>query len=396
MRRPASGVTSTAPAPISAYTPTAWVDRRYDGPVSSSAIDVQAVLNVPNISAWYTHDRACGKYTLATQTPQAMAKVPIAARDRPAAASRAGSVEGVGGTPAFQFGIKKVTANMVTSPQREPIMGLVTSSGRRWVWYGGRPSLDFVNTRRNREAGRGDHAAEYLQGPDDFAAWLHAAGLAAGPAGGGPPVAGPPVAGPPVAGSPEAGFLAASSAVDDETFAGALALREAIDSAVTAVVASAPVPERDVGCVNDWIVAGPERPVLRLEAGVPVLCTPRAAGTPRGALALIAADAGDLLGTGLRERLRICPGPGCHGRFLDDSPAGRRRWCSMAVCGNRSKAAAYRQAAHAAPSLTVPPPPDHPRTGMIGVHGASPAGQKLPRSSTGAVGGRKTGRREDR
>ena len=27
------------------------------GPVSSSAIDVHAALNVPNISAWYTHDR---------------------------------------------------------------------------------------------------------------------------------------------------------------------------------------------------------------------------------------------------------------------------------------------------------------------------------------------------
>ena len=34
-------------------------------------------------------------------------------------------------------------------------MGLMTSPGRRWVWYGGRPSLDFVNTRRNREAAGG-------------------------------------------------------------------------------------------------------------------------------------------------------------------------------------------------------------------------------------------------
>ncbi len=33
------------------------MDRPYDGPVSSSAIDVQAALNVPNISAWYTQDR---------------------------------------------------------------------------------------------------------------------------------------------------------------------------------------------------------------------------------------------------------------------------------------------------------------------------------------------------
>ena len=150
-----------------------------------------------------------------------------------------------------------------------------------------------------------------------------------------------------MAGSFVAGPAVAGPAVDDETFAAALALREAIDSAITAIVASATAPERDVRCVNDWILAGPQRPVLRLEAGVPVLSAHRSATTPRGALALIAADAADVLGTGLRERLRICPGPGCRGRFLDDSPAGRRRWCSMAVCGNRSKAAAHRQATHA-------------------------------------------------
>jgi predicted RNA-binding Zn ribbon-like protein len=113
-------------------------------------------------------------------------------------------------------------------------------------------------------------------------------------------------------------------------------------------VAAGRVPEDAVRCVNEWIAAEPQRPVLRIEAGVAVLSAPRAARTPRGALTLIAADAAELLGTGLRDRLRICPGPGCRGRFLDDSPAGRRRWCSMAVCGNRSKAAAYRQAAHAA------------------------------------------------
>ena len=141
--------------------------------------------------------------------------------------------------------------------------------------------------------------------------------------------------------------------MDQETLAGALALREAIDAAVTATVVAGGagrrrVPENAVRCINEWIAAEPERPVLRIEAGVAVLSAPRAVRTPRGALALIAADAAELLGTGLRDRLRICPGPGCHGRFLDDSPAGRRRWCSMAVCGNRSKAAAYRQAAHAA------------------------------------------------
>jgi predicted RNA-binding Zn ribbon-like protein len=211
-------------------------------------------------------------------------------------------------------------------------MGLMTFPGRRWVWYGGRPSLDFVNTRRNREAGRADEAAgaaEYLRGPDDFTAWLSAAGLYPADPGGADPGG-------------------AGLAVDEETFAGALALREAISALVTATVAGDSAPAAAVRCVNSWLALRPEWPVLRLQAGVPVLGPAPAARTPRGVLAMIAADAAELLGTDLRERLRICPGPGCRGRFLDDSPAGRRRWRSMAVCGNRNKAAMHRQAAHPA------------------------------------------------
>jgi predicted RNA-binding Zn ribbon-like protein len=223
----------------------------------------------------------------------------------------------------------------------------MTFPGRRWVWYGGRPSLDFVNTRRNREAG-GPHevakAAEYLRGADDFTAWLSAAGLYPD----GPGRAGPAGAGPAGAGLAGAGPAEASPAVDGETFAGALALREAVSALVTAAVTGDSAPAAAVRCVNTWLALPPERPVLHLEAGVPVLGPAPAARTPRGVLAVIAADAAELLGTDLRERLRICPGPGCRGRFLDDSPAGRRRWCSMAVCGNRNKAAMHRQAAHAA------------------------------------------------
>ena len=136
--------------------------------------------------------------------------------------------------------------------------------------------------------------------------------------------------------------------LDAETFAGALALREAISALVTAIVVGDSAPAPAVRCVNTWLALPPQRPVLHLEAGVPVLGPAPAARTPRGVLAMIAADAAELLGTDLRERLRICPGPGCRGRFLDDSPAGRRRWCSMAMCGNRNKAAMHRQAAHAA------------------------------------------------
>ncbi|MFG3705954.1 CGNR zinc finger domain-containing protein [Micromonospora sp. NPDC047670] len=41
------------------------------------------------------------------------------------------------------------------------------------------------------------------------------------------------------------------------------------------------------------------------------------------------------------ERLRRCAHPDCVLHFYDTSPKGNRRWCSMAGCGNRAKAARH-------------------------------------------------------
>jgi predicted RNA-binding Zn ribbon-like protein len=46
---------------------------------------------------------------------------------------------------------------------------------------------------------------------------------------------------------------------------------------------------------------------------------------------------------GTWERLKACPWHTCHEAFYDHSRNGSRTWCSMAVCGNRAKAAAYRK-----------------------------------------------------
>lgn len=41
------------------------------------------------------------------------------------------------------------------------------------------------------------------------------------------------------------------------------------------------------------------------------------------------------------DRIRRCAGEHCVLHFLDTSQNGRRRWCSMATCGNRSKASRH-------------------------------------------------------
>jgi predicted RNA-binding Zn ribbon-like protein len=48
------------------------------------------------------------------------------------------------------------------------------------------------------------------------------------------------------------------------------------------------------------------------------------------------------LASGNPERLRVCANEMCRWVFYDESRAGQRRWCSMASCGNRAKAARHR------------------------------------------------------
>ena len=49
----------------------------------------------------------------------------------------------------------------------------------------------------------------------------------------------------------------------------------------------------------------------------------------------VAREAGALLATTELGDVRQCPGSGCGWLFVDRS--GRRRWCTMEVCGNRAK-----------------------------------------------------------
>jgi predicted RNA-binding Zn ribbon-like protein len=57
----------------------------------------------------------------------------------------------------------------------------------------------------------------------------------------------------------------------------------------------------------------------------------------------VARDAVGLLESGLLDRVKRCPGnKDCGWVFLDMSKNSIRRWCSMAGCGNRTKARRHR------------------------------------------------------
>ncbi|MFC5908688.1 CGNR zinc finger domain-containing protein [Streptacidiphilus monticola] len=77
---------------------------------------------------------------------------------------------------------------------------------------------------------------------------------------------------------------------------------------------------------------------LRLCPDGPQLLRPAVGlAEPQLTLAQVAAAWAQLAFTGSLDRVRLCAEPGCGRVFWDASPNHSRRWCSMRLCGNRTK-----------------------------------------------------------
>jgi predicted RNA-binding Zn ribbon-like protein len=62
-----------------------------------------------------------------------------------------------------------------------------------------------------------------------------------------------------------------------------------------------------------------------------------------GLMIPVVESAADALVLGELSRVRRCADPRCLRVFFDSTKNGRRRWCDMAICGNRAKAARHRR-----------------------------------------------------
>lgn len=66
------------------------------------------------------------------------------------------------------------------------------------------------------------------------------------------------------------------------------------------------------------------------------------AGGAWGALTRLMVAVYDSTADGTWNRLKVCSSESCRWAFLDTSKNTSRTWCSMRLCGNRSKTRAYR------------------------------------------------------
>jgi predicted RNA-binding Zn ribbon-like protein len=75
--------------------------------------------------------------------------------------------------------------------------------------------------------------------------------------------------------------------------------------------------------------------------GTPALTSPGEGGV-RNALATLLAGVAVAEAQGTWRRLKVCSSDTCQWAFYDRSKNRSGRWCSMRVCGNRTKTRAYR------------------------------------------------------
>ncbi len=99
----------------------------------------------------------------------------------------------------------------------------------------------------------------------------------------------------------------------------------------------------DPGPLNELLAQGRQAPVLVQDRPGELRLEQRfAQDTAEQLLMPIALAAAELLANGNFALVRACESSDCVLHFYDRTKSHRRRWCSMATCGNRAKVQTFR------------------------------------------------------
>ncbi len=138
--------------------------------------------------------------------------------------------------------------------------------------------------------------------------------------------------------------------------AGLRAFREALRRGLVAWAAAGTPPARLIALLNHHLARDPAVTELRGRGRKIVTRARSTAGTRERLYGAVARSAAELITQGDPRRLRKCANPICRLMFYDTSKSGRRRWCSMQLCGGRAKVRAFYQRRRAVTSRAATPP----------------------------------------
>jgi predicted RNA-binding Zn ribbon-like protein len=127
----------------------------------------------------------------------------------------------------------------------------------------------------------------------------------------------------------------------DSLLSRAIRLRDALREVFGAMVQRERIAREWVAPINEILRITEGHDELVPEQGTWKMEFIAREGGPEWLLAAIARSAAEIVVEGANARLRSCANPGCGLFFCDNSRTHRRRWCSMAVCGNRHKVASF-------------------------------------------------------
>jgi predicted RNA-binding Zn ribbon-like protein len=190
------------------------------------------------------------------------------------------------------------------------------------VGLGDHPVLDFLNST----AAPSRETIELIADGPGYLRWLQLAGLIS------------------AVESQELGSRFSRAELDGAA-AGAADLREWLRPVIAAWAAGAgDVPgKRALARLNATLAADSRHAEITRAGDRLAVADRRTWDTPEALLVPPAQAAADLLAHGDPALVRNCEGPACTLWFYDRTKAHQRRWCSMAVCGNRAKARAHRE-----------------------------------------------------
>ncbi|HSP17118.1 MAG TPA: ABATE domain-containing protein [Thermoanaerobaculia bacterium] len=173
-----------------------------------------------------------------------------------------------------------------------------------FLFLGGSPALDFVNT----EIVVHGEPKDLLGGESDLLHWMSASGLAC-------------------------------AGMRTRGLADAKVLRSELRRMFLRLAAGEPLRPADVEGINDALAGAGGHLEVRFRDHRPHIEI-GLLGRPSPAFLIARATAEFLAGADL-SLIRQCEGSGCILLFYDTTKSHTRRWCSMAACGNRSKAAEH-------------------------------------------------------
>ena len=121
----------------------------------------------------------------------------------------------------------------------------------------------------------------------------------------------------------------------------ALHLRDALREIFTALVNRQPIASEWTKPINDVLrITEGHDELTQVDGRWKLQFVARETGLD-WLLAAVARSAAEIVLEGEAAKVRICANPACGLFFCDKSRTHKRRWCSMAICGNRNKVASF-------------------------------------------------------